>query len=242
MNEVVAAIAEGRIEAFLQPIVPIGTAPPGLFEALARMRDTAGNVLEPSAFLGDAERTRTVTLVDLCMMDLVARSGPYPPGTRIFINLSDDSLHSQATLLMLEERIRRRRWLGDVVGFELRKETLPKDLDPVSKQLNRLSDLGCAFALDDFGTECARREQLELPVEYIKLAGQVVRDVDTSPEHLSLIRTTTALSRDAGKSIVAEWVDSEAVLRRLREEGVDYAQGFLLGKPSPISNAIGKRP
>lgn len=241
MNDIAAAIAGDRIEAYLQPLVPIGSRPPGLFEALARMRDAHGNILEPLAFLEDAVRTQTVTLLDLWMVDLIARGGPYPPGTRILVNLSDESFHSQATLSAIEERILRQPSLGDILGFELRGQTLPEDAVRMAQPLKRLSDLGCPFALDDYGIECPRPEQLELPVEYIKLAGRIVQDADIHPGHLSVIRATAAACGGLGKTTIAEWVERQVVLEQLREVGVDYAQGFLLARPQPISLAIGRR-
>lgn len=99
--------------------------------------------------------------------------------------------------------------------------------------------LGCHFALDDFGSGFASYAYLkQLPVRDVKIDGSFIRNLDWSLEDRIFVKATTEMAHTMGKQVVAEFVESEAILKVLCELGVDFAQGYYIGRPAPEPPAV----
>jgi len=119
--------------------------------------------------------------------------------------------------------------------FEVTETAAIANLDNAMGFIGRLQALGCRFALDDFGSGLSSFAYLrQLPVNYLKIDGMFVREILANPVDLALVRSMNDLAHVLGKRTVAEYVDNAEVLEKLREVGVDYAQGYLFGRPRPL--------
>ena len=205
-------------------------------ELLVRLRapDDRDGILAPSAFLPDAERCGLIGLVDRWM---VAQGvGVASKGRRAEVNLSARSIEDEALTEELAEAIGRAGASAERLVFEITETAAVEDLERALDFAERLTRLGCRFALDDFGTGFGSLTYLRrLPVGYLKIDQSFVRDLASSAEDQAMVRGIVAIARELGVLTVAEGIEDEATLKLLREFGVDYAQGYLIGRPAPLS-------
>jgi EAL domain-containing protein (putative c-di-GMP-specific phosphodiesterase class I) len=134
--------------------------------------------------------------------------------------------------LLLKENVDPRR-----VIFELTESASLTNISATQKMIARLQELGCSFAVDDFGTGFSTFSYLkQFPADSIKVDGSFIRDLGSDPVNLALVRSIHEIARTLGKQTVAEFVENEADLDVLREMGIDFAQGYHIGRPAPIAS------
>jgi EAL domain-containing protein (putative c-di-GMP-specific phosphodiesterase class I) len=118
--------------------------------------------------------------------------------------------------------------------FEITETAAVTDLHHAQQWMSRLSDLGCEFALDDFGVAFSSFTYLRvLPVHYVKLDGSYVRNLATDPCDRAMVQALNTIAHAMGKKVIAEWVECEAVVNVLREIGTEFGQGYYWGEPRP---------
>ena len=123
-----------------------------------------------------------------------------------------------------------------LVCFEITETATIDNLISTADFIRRVKRLGCSFALDDFGTgRCSYEYLKQLPVDYLKIDGAFIESINDSTEDLLIVRSINEIAHAMGIRTIAEYVSSEAVLARLVEVGVDYAQGYAIGRPVVIS-------
>ncbi|MCU0977162.1 MAG: bifunctional diguanylate cyclase/phosphodiesterase [Steroidobacteraceae bacterium] len=242
------ALDDGRLRVFAQPIVPLADpdARPVAYELLARMEDKDGRVVEPAAFMSAAIRYQLLPLIDravvieaFSLLD-VHRGHVSDAGLRFSINLSGPTLCDAGFLEWLLEQMSAMAIDGQWLSFEVTESAAAADLGRPQDLIRRLKSRGCRFALDDFGTGVNSLAYLKaLDVDVIKLDGSYVRDMIDNPRSEALVKAVTALAGSMGISTVAEYVESRAILERLRELGVMFGQGYALGRPQPLETLFG---
>ena len=205
-------------------------------ELLVRMRgpDGNGSVIEPQDFVPDAERTGLISLVDRWM----ARQGVALAATgRVTdVNLSGNSLGNEELTVDLALELEANGDSARRIVFEITETAAIENLDAARAFTDRLARLGCRFALDDFGTGFGSVTYLRrLPVDYLKIDSSFVRDASQSAEDQAVIRAIVAMARELGAQTVAEGIEDVETLGILRDCGVDYCQGYLLGAPAPLA-------
>jgi PAS domain S-box-containing protein len=204
-------------------------------ELLVRMREPngEGGVIQPDEFVPDAERTGLIGVVDRWMAKqgvAVAASGRVAD-----VNLSGGSIGDEDLTGDIAEQLEAAGDGAHRVIFEITETAAIENLDAACEFTERLRAAGCRFALDDFGTGFGSVTYLQrLPVDYLKIDASFVRDVCRRPEDQAIIRAIVAMARELGAQTVAEGIEDEPTLSYLRECGVDYCQGFLLGRPEPL--------
>jgi EAL domain-containing protein (putative c-di-GMP-specific phosphodiesterase class I) len=125
------------------------------------------------------------------------------------------------------------------VCFEITETAAITNLHRVAALINRLRALGCRFALDDFGTGMSSFNYLKhLSIDYLKIDGSFVRGIENCSLDRSIVRSITQVAHEAGKLVIAEFAENQAIIECLREMGVDYAQGYGVGLPEPISASL----
>ncbi|KJS18403.1 MAG: hypothetical protein VR69_00840 [Peptococcaceae bacterium BRH_c4b] len=155
------------------------------------------------------------------------------PELKLFINLSGVTLGDEAILELIESNIRDSGIDPSRIGFEITETAAVKDILRAERWVRRFKSLGCLFALDDFGIGFSSFSYLRiLPVDYIKIDGSFIRDVDKEPVHLALIQAINTIANTLGKKTIAEFVENEDILKVLQAVGIDYGQGFYLGRPA----------
>jgi diguanylate cyclase (GGDEF)-like protein len=226
------AIADERLLAYSQPIVPLADGLEPHEELLVRLRDEGGNVLAPGAFLPHAERVGIVGTIDRWMIDRALEAAR--AGRRVHVNLSARSLEDRGIVDFVTRRLAATGAEASRVTFEITETAAVASLADAVEVAAGLSALGCELALDDFGTGYAPLAYLaELPVSYIKIDMSFVHGLLARERDERVVRSIVRTAGEFGLRTVAEGVEDAATLERLRTLGVDYAQGYHLGRPAP---------
>jgi EAL domain-containing protein (putative c-di-GMP-specific phosphodiesterase class I) len=228
-------LTDEHLLAYSQPILDQRRGEVVQEELLVRMRGTAGSnhVLAPSEFLPDAERCGLIGLVDRWMAaHAVALCRQ---GRRAEVNLSAVSIGDEEFTSRLEDWIGRAEVNPSNLVFEITETAALEQLDLAVAFAERLTALGCQFALDDFGTGFGSLTHLRvLPVRYLKIDRSFVSDVASNRDDQAMVRGIVAIARELDMLTVAEGIEDAATLQCVKECGVDYAQGFHIGRPAPV--------
>ena len=156
-----------------------------------------------------------------------------------FVNLSGASVADEEFLEFVLERLNQSHVPSHKICFEVTETAAMANLSRAMKFMGTLKAQGCRFALDDFGRGLSSFAYLKtLPVDFLKIDGGFVRDILDDEVDLALVRSFNDVGQVMGKLTIAEAVESEAVLAKLHEVGVDYAQGFVIGQPSLIEDNL----
>ncbi|MFV8833757.1 EAL domain-containing protein [Aquisalimonas sp. APHAB1-3] len=235
------ALSEDRFRLYYQPIVPLqGDTAEVHYELLLRMEGDSGALTMPSAFLPAAERFNLIPGVDRWVVDralswLEARPGHMDVLSTCAINLSGLSLGEEDFLGWILSRLDAARIDPGKICFEITETAAIRNLSVATDFMRRLRQLGCRFALDDFGSGLSSFGYLKnLPVDSIKIDGVFVKDMVADPVSRALVKSINEIGHVMDKRTVAEFVQSDALRRALTEIGVDYAQGFGIAMPRPM--------
>jgi PAS domain S-box-containing protein len=227
------ALDEGRLVLYSQPIVPLTDEQPSE-ELLLRMIDREGNVISPASFLPIAEEAGLIVEIDRWVIAQAARMAA--EGRRLEINLSGKSI-DQRLLAYIASELRAAGADPANLVFELTETAILTDIKVVEEFAKGLAELGCGLALDDFGTGFGTLTYLKLlPVQYLKIDVEFVRDLATNQTNQYLVKAIVSLARGLDQKTIAEGVEDEETLALLRDYGVDFAQGYHLGRPAPMTN------
>jgi EAL domain-containing protein (putative c-di-GMP-specific phosphodiesterase class I) len=229
------AIDENRLVLHSQPIVPLAGGPPSE-ELLLRMIGRDNEVILPGSFLPVAEKYGLIGEIDRWVITQASRLAA--TGRRVIeANLSAASIGTPDLLAFIEQQIRDARADPANLVFEITETALMHDITAGEAFARGLATLGCGVALDDFGTGFGSFTYLKkLPITHLKIDIEFVRDLITHPDNLHVVKAIVSLARAFGLKTIAEGVEDEQTLTLLRTEGVDFAQGFHLGRPGPISD------
>ncbi|SAK85040.1 sensory box protein [Caballeronia arationis] len=225
---------------YIQPIVAVGEGriqEPRRAELLLRMQEPGAGVIAPNLFVPAAERYGLMTLIDRWVvrtaLDVLANA-ERKHFDEYSINLSGASVGDERFLGFVREQFASSGVAPSLICFEITETAAIANLASAARFMRELNALGCRFALDDFGAGMSSFGYLKhLPVEYLKIDGSFVMDI----QHDSVSRDMVAAINEMGHSMkcrtIAEYVESDGILRTLGEIGVDYAQGFHIGRPLP---------
>ena len=239
VEEIRGALAEDRFELLAQPIVGLGGACERRFELLLRMRNRDGDLIPPGAFLYIAERLDLVQEIDRWVVARATRLLAEHPQISLEVNLSGKSIGSPALLELTERTLRETGVDPARLTFEITETTAVANIALASGFSERLRELGCRFALDDFGAGFGSFYYLKhLPFDYLKLDGEFVRNIATDVTDRLLVTAVVEIARGMGKETIAEFVGDERTVAVLRELGVDWGQGFHLGEPAPLERQL----
>ena len=228
-----AALKEQRFALYAQPIVSVRDGTVSHRELLVRMLSDDGGTIPPSAFLPTAERFGLITEIDrwVTAQGLALAAA----GERVTINLSARSVGDAAILEQVREAARAGLPRGAVI-FEVTETTAMANMHEARRFTQALSGLGCDVALDDFGTGFGSFSYLKhLPSRYLKIDVEFVRDLATSETDRQVVKAIVEVGHSLGKLIVAEGVEDQEVLELLAAYGIDFAQGYHLGAPTPVA-------
>lgn len=230
------AIEEDRLVLFSQPIVPLKNGDrEASEELLLRMVDREGDTIPPGSFLPVAEKYGLIGEIDQWVVPEAIRLAV--GGRRVEANLSAESLSNLDLLSLIEQELRSTGADPADIVFEITETALMEDLEAGQAFARGLTEIGCGLALDDFGTGFGSFTYLKkLPIRYIKIDIDFVRDLTSNPANQHLVKATVGLAQDFGYETIAEGVEDAETLDRLKEYGVDFAQGFYLGRPAPLTS------
>ena len=230
------ALDNDRFELHAQPIIELATGDVVQHELLLRMRDGQGGLIPPIAFLPTAERCGLIAEIDRWVITEAIRLAAR--GTAVGVNLSAPSAGDPRVLALIERQLRRHGADPSNLVFEITETAVMQDMDRATRFAERLVTLGCRLSLDDFGTGFASFTYLKrLPVQYLKIDIDFVRDVARSQRDMFVVRAIVALAHDFGQETIAEGVEDQHTADVLRDLGVTYAQGYLFGRPEVFDDS-----
>ncbi len=239
-----AALDEDRLVLHAQPVVETATGLTTQHELLVRMVDVHGDLIPPGSFLPVAERFGLIREIDRWVVTRAIRMlGEHRAEGRrpiVEINISAHSLGDAQLALYIGRELRAAGVEATQLIFEVTETTAIGNIAAARTFAERLGELGCRFALDDFGAGFGSFYYLKhLPFDFIKIDGEFVRSCASDPTDRLVIRAVVELARGMGKRTIAEFVGTEETYTILRELGVDYVQGFHLGPPAPLESWLG---
>lgn len=235
-------LEEDRFEIYQQPIVPVRSDPKAgrHFEVLLRLRSRDGEMLSPGDFLPAAERYGLMGKIDRwvvrVMVPWVAQQvAAGEKNLTVCINLSGGSASDPEFQDFLVTTLGHNFDAVPALCFEITESAAVKNLAGTADFLLLLREMGCQIALDDFGTGFASMDYIkQLPLDYIKIDGGFIRHIASSPLDRTLVQCVAAVARVLNVKTVGEFVENDEILATMREVGIDYAQGYLTGRPEPL--------
>ncbi|SPF52510.1 Diguanylate cyclase (fragment) [Candidatus Desulfosporosinus infrequens] len=229
------ALETDKFVLFFQPILNISTGETIHHEALMRIVMDNGEIVYPGKIIPIAERFGLMSQIDKRVIVLSFEALKKYPTLNLFVNLSGVSIGDEELLLLIEENIHQRGIEPSRLGFEITETMAVKDLVRADRWIRRLREKGCRFALDDFGIGFSSFSYLQyLSVDYVKIDGSYVRDLDKNYKNRALVQAMNTVARSLGKEVIAEFVENSSILDLLGEDQVSHAQGYYLGYPEPV--------
>ncbi len=237
-----SVLAQERLSARCQKIAPIFPErdPHSHYEVLLGVQDASGQPLSPYEFVVAAEHWNRASEIDRWQVRTtfawIRRHAEVFSGLGGFsINLSGQSLNSESFLDFLHEELARRDVPADKITFEITETAAVSEFGRAGRFIRQIRRHGCRFSLDDFGSGFSSYSYLKnLEVDYLKIDGSFVRDLAESATDYALVKSMNDIAHSLGIKTIAEYVESEPILDKLREIGVDYAQGYVVQKPVPM--------
>jgi diguanylate cyclase (GGDEF)-like protein/PAS domain S-box-containing protein len=233
------ALKENRFQLYHQPIVPAygqnGGGP--AMEVFVRLQDEAGHEVPPSEFVRAAERYRLMSLVDRWVVQTtLAALGrgaiPIPANRSVAINVSGQTLGDVQFLEFVVECLDSTGVTPSQVCFEITETAVVANLDHARRFVGVLHGMGCQFAVDDFGSGVGSFSNLKnLPMDYLKIDGSFMRNLARDSVNQAMVTAMIKLARTLNFKVIAEQVEDEAGLEAARRMGVDYIQGYAVGRP-----------
>ena len=236
------ALHENRFILHGQPIVPLrGREGVKHFEVLVRMVDPDGNIVSPGKFIPAAEFSGLIDDIDRWVLDKLFSALEALPDERrasysFSLNLSGNTLSDEKFLAYVIQRFRHSTVCPASIQFEITETAAVRHFAGAVKFITALGELGCSFALDDFGSGLSSFGYLKrLPVDYLKIDGSFVSKMEVSDVDYSMVSTINHLAHVMGLKTIAECVENRAQMALLEEIGVDFVQGYLIATPMPLT-------
>ncbi len=220
-----------------QPLLHIPSGEISHYEALLRIKTDRG-LIGPSTFLPAAVRFGLMHDIDMWVIEAAIRAAaeysPEIPNLKLSINLSSFAFEDSDLATRVRNLLQQYAISGDRIVLEITEHLAVRFAANTDKQVNMLRNMGCGFAVDDFGTGYSSFSYLKrLPVDYLKIDGSFVRDIERDRVDQSMVRMVAQVAQAASMRTVAEYVQSANALTLLRKYGIDYAQGSYIGRASP---------
>lgn len=211
------------------------------YEVLVRMENSEGELIQPSDFIPIAEQYHLISTIDLKVLEKTCELLAYHPDFphQLALNISGESVYKasfvdQACAIIKNFGINGRR-----LCFEINESSALTNLNATRRFIEKLRELGCYFALDDFGTGTSSYGFLrELDVQYIKIDGSFIHNIGSEKICRMMVESIAAIARENRIQVIAEAVETQAMLRVLQEIEIDFAQGFLLHTPEHIDSIV----
>jgi diguanylate cyclase (GGDEF)-like protein/PAS domain S-box-containing protein len=232
------ALANDHFELFVQPIVDLSSGLMTHCEALLRLRD-GENIIAPGRFLPAAERLGLIHLIDRWVINRAFELAAQHTDLTMELNLSGATIDDPSLVKYVADRLEHHGADPSRIVFELTETAAISNIGKAREMARNLSELGCQFAIDDFGAGFSTFYYLKyFPAQYVKIDGEFLSEKRNRTDDL-VIESIVKIGRDLGKKTVAEYVSDEARMKRVRSLGVDYGQGYYFAAPFPAEQLSG---
>ncbi|MEG5159270.1 EAL domain-containing protein [Microcoleus sp. AT3-A2] len=243
ISQISRALETNRFCLYYQKIVSITSKPlVQHYEILIRMLEENGKIVSPNLFIPAAERYGLITDIDSWVIETFFSNYHKLPDKDVLsqglytINLSGASISNNQFLMFLIEQFSRYQVPPQTIGFEITETAAIANFEQARYFMSELKKIGCCFALDDFGSGLSSFAYLiNLPVDYLKIDGAFVKNISHNLISQALVEGFNRIAHAMNLKTIAEFVEDETILEKLREIGVDYAQGYGIARPVPIN-------
>ena len=237
------ALTHDRLSLHTQPIRSLSSGGIERYELLLRMTGDNGELLPAASFIEAAERSGMVQELDRWVvaraLELLAEREQAGQPVSLHVNLSGASLTDLSVIEFIERRLDEGDADPSRCTFEITESARVNDYEQAAGFADRLTEFGCQVAIDDYGAGFSSFHYLKsIPFDLIKIDGAFVRDMPRNDADQLTVQAIVQIARGMGKTTIAEFVQDEITTKMLREYGVDMAQGFHLGKPVAIDEAL----
>ncbi len=237
------ALTHDRLSLHTQPIRSLASGGIERYELLLRMTGDDGELLPAASFIEVAERSGMVQELDRWVvaraLELLAERERGGQPVSLHVNLSGASLTDISVIEFIERRLDEGEADPSRCTFEITESARVNDYEAAAGFADRLTEFGCQVAIDDYGAGFGPFHYLkQIPFDLIKIDGSFVRDMPNSDADQLTVQAIVQIARGLGKATIAEYVQDDVTTQMLREYGVDMAQGFHLGKPVAVSEAL----
>jgi EAL domain-containing protein (putative c-di-GMP-specific phosphodiesterase class I) len=241
-----SALKADRLLLYAQRVAPLrDPSLPGGYEILLRLQEVDGSLVGPGPLIEAAQRYQILPSIDRWVVQRALQMlGPYRSmlrtrGLGMSINVSGQSIGDETFIQQFIQLLRQANLPRECVSVELTEQAAITNLANAKQMVARMSALGCTVALDDFGTGANSLTYMKaLQVSRVKIDGSFVRDILSDRNSQATVRAVVELAKSLGIPTVAEYVESDEIAREVRRLGVDYGQGYALGKPEPLSKLL----
>jgi len=238
------ALEENRFVLYCQPIYNIALSNCNHYEILVRLIDEEEKINPPMAFIPAAERYNMMNLIDswifkksLKIISNLLSTTEHSTKPMFAINLSAQSLCDDEFLNLVQQQFTENNLAPNYICFEITETSAIVNLTRAQHFINTLKKIGVKFSLDDFGSGLSSFAYLKnLPVDYLKIDGAFVRDIIKDPIDLALVESINQVGHIMGIKTIAEYVENNDIYEKLKDIGVDYAQGYYISKPVPLED------
>jgi EAL domain-containing protein (putative c-di-GMP-specific phosphodiesterase class I) len=249
-RRVVRAVEDQRFQLYAQPLVPLRPAGGGAgaprFELLLRLEETPGAAVPPQSFLPAVRRYGLMASVDEWVVREAVRrlgewAGAHPSRVcpTLAVNLSEETVASGTALALVEGALGRSQVPAAALCFEVGEATVVSHPAVTADLFHRLRAAGCRTTVEHCGTGMAAFTHLRrLRPDYLKMAGHIVRSLEQDPVQHALATALNQVGHVLGLGTIGFRVEDPGALEHLRHMGVDYAQGFGVGRPAPFAEAM----
>lgn len=236
------AIDDKSFTIYCQPIAQVATGEISQYELLLRMEDETGRIVPAAAFLSTAERFDLIQDIDRWMVgqaiDLIAEHATHGRRLILEVNISAKSLGDPELPRVIEQALRDSKIDPSQLILEITETTAIANMDEAVDFATRLSRLGCGFALDDFGRGFGSFYYLKhLPLNYLKIDGDFIRNLAHNLIDQQVVKAVVSVATALGYKTIAEYVGDDATVIALKHYGVDFAQGYHIGRPRALNPA-----
>jgi Amt family ammonium transporter len=243
VSRINGALEEDRLVLYAQPIVDLGSNKKTIvaIEVLVRMLTVDGDLIPPGAFLPAAERYDLIERIDHWVLEEVMRQlarcgGKYPD---CFINLSGGTLSQNGTSKYLSNLLQQYDIRPEKITFEVTESATIHNLSSSLKMIREIRNLGCRFALDDFGSGLSSFGYLKnLPIDYLKIDGMFVKDMNTDSLDKGMVQAIKTVADTMKLTTIAEFVENDEIFEELRNMGISLGQGYGIAMPKPFKEFI----
>ncbi len=243
-SRILDALEHNRFRLYCQPIVSLSAVPlvDDHYEVLLRMLDENGELVAPMAFIPTAEHFDLMPAIDRWVISaaLAAHStgshaADRPLDSVLAINLSGDTLGDKSFPAFVKGELDKFHVNPNSICFEITETAAISDIASARSFIKEFKAIGCQFSLDDFGSGMSSFGYLRsLPVDYLKIDGSFIRNICHDSIDLAMVESINHIGHIMGKQTIAEFVEDDATIALLRKIGVDFAQGFGIGRPMPM--------
>jgi diguanylate cyclase (GGDEF)-like protein/PAS domain S-box-containing protein len=253
VSKIPKALEENRFRLYSQRIVPLAQTESKSehCEVLLRLEDETGKIVSPMAFIPAAERYHQMHLIDRWVVStLFAYLGQHSQENcvcsqvqdcpRMYaVNLSGDSINDDQFINFVQEKFALHRIPPSIICFEITETVAITNLAKTAEFISKFKALGCHFALDDFGSGMSSFAYLKnLPVDYLKIDGILIKDIVKDAIASEIVEAIARIASVMQIETIAEFVENDAILMKLKSLGVDYAQGYSIAEPCLLEKAV----